>query len=157
MFNLSRAPITVVFNDAPQPWQLGFQDGASPSLIYCISLVFLLSIPVLISCNDTYRDKYNKELNIVADVLIYISIICLFYLVWNYLGPWPIECASELDHELELRKDSNRSMSENTKAAIVAYTGMVGTVGAAILKVKAGSPVVKTGIFFGTVLAGGRQ
>ena len=48
-------------------------------------------------------------------------------------------------------------MSENTKAAIVAYTGMVGTVGAAILKVKAGSPVVKTGIFFGTVLAGGRQ
>ena len=46
-------------------------------------------------------------------------------------------------------------MSENTKAAIVAYTGMVGTVGAAILKVKAGSPVVKTGIFFGTVLAGG--
>lgn len=81
MFNLSRAPITVVFNEAPQPWQLGFQDGASPSLIYCISLVFLLSILVLISCNDTYRDKYNKELNIVADVLIYISIICLFYLV----------------------------------------------------------------------------
>lgn len=24
-------PISIVFNDAPEPWQFGFQDGASPT------------------------------------------------------------------------------------------------------------------------------
>ena len=149
MFNLFPlfSANTAIFNDAPQPWQLGFQDGASPIFIYCMSVIFLVSIPVLISSKNIYREKYNKQLNFIANVLICISIICFFYVLWKYMTGLPIECAPELPSDLELRKDANRSMSENTKAALTLYTGMVGSVGAAVIKTKAGSPGVKAGIF----------
>lgn len=142
MFNLFPpfGATTAIFNDAPQPWQVGFQDNASPIIIYSTTLAFVLSIPVFISCKDTYREKQNKQLNIVANVLICISIICIYYLVSIYLGVGPIECAPEHDHQLELLKNTNESITKNTGAAFAAYTGMLTMVAGSILKAKAASP-----------------
>ena len=43
MFNLFPFATTAICNDAPQPWQLGFQDGAGASPIYYISLLVVRS------------------------------------------------------------------------------------------------------------------
>lgn len=46
MFHLFPFASTAIYNDAPQPWQLGFQDGASPKELHD-SILFYLKFSVL--------------------------------------------------------------------------------------------------------------
>ena len=77
MFNLFPFASTAIFNDAPQPWQLGFQDGASPTqegitelhdsiffyLIVISILVFWMMGSVLLHFNSDRNKIVHKYHN----------------------------------------------------------------------------------------------
>ncbi|SAM86538.1 Cytochrome c oxidase subunit 2 / GIY-YIG domain of intron endonuclease I (mitochondrion) [Ustilago bromivora] len=77
MFNLFRVATTAIFNDAPQPWQLGFQDGASPTqegitelhdsiffylVFICFGVLWVLS-SVIINFNSNKSQLVYKYAN----------------------------------------------------------------------------------------------
>jgi cytochrome c oxidase subunit 2 len=40
----------IIFNDAPQPWQLGFQDSAAPSFSGIVELHNIILFYLIIIC-----------------------------------------------------------------------------------------------------------
>jgi len=77
MFNLFPFATTAIFNDAPQPWQLGFQDGASPTqegitelhdsiffylVIICFGVLWVLS-SVIVNFNSNKSQLVYKYAN----------------------------------------------------------------------------------------------
>ena len=77
MFNLFPFASTAIFNDAPQPWQLGFQDGASPTqegitelhdsiffylVFICFGVLWVLS-SVIINFNSNKSQLVYKYAN----------------------------------------------------------------------------------------------
>lgn len=88
MVNLFLSVSADIFNDVSQPWQLGFQVDAST--IFVFSLLCVLSCIVAFSSNETYAVKYTKQINIISNALICISIFCFFLLVCVYVGDDPV-------------------------------------------------------------------
>ena len=78
MFNLFLSISTAIFNDVSQPWQVGFKADAFT--IYCLSLLCVLFCIVIFSSNETYSVKYAKQINMISNVLICISLYFFFLL-----------------------------------------------------------------------------
>jgi hypothetical protein len=50
-----------IFNDAPKPWQIGFQDGATPTMEGIVELIFMwLSIYIILLNLSIYWKVYRS-------------------------------------------------------------------------------------------------
>ena len=74
---MTLALVNLIFNDAPQPWQLGFQDSAAPGftgivelhntiffylVVICVSVFWLLG-SIVYYYNDKNNPIVHKYLN----------------------------------------------------------------------------------------------
>ena len=151
MFNLFLSVSTAIFNDVPQPWQVGFQADAFT--IYYFSVLCVLFCIVIFSCNETYSVKYAKQIHMISNVLICIGIFFFFLLVYAYVGDDPIFCAGPTPEELEAQKMKNKALSLNFKIAMTAWSAFATAFSGIVLKAKM-KPVV-AGVFWSAGMSTG--